>query len=337
MGKRLVALLLGAAWLLTGCAAKQAIPGGHAPEADNRLIVYTSHKADVYTPIIKEFEERTGIWVTLESGGTSEMLDRIAAESENPGGDIMFGGGVESLEAHSDYFDPIAKPAAPIRAAYYKEDSPWLPFSSLPQVIIYNSLLVSPAEAPAGWQSLLDPRWRGKIAFADPMVSGSSYTALLTILQALPQPEAEALAAFWQNLNGLVLPGSGDVVGAVAQGDCLVGITLEETALKAIDQGVDIQMIYPAEGTSDIPDGVALIKGGGHRENALLFIDFILSPAVQSRLARDFSRRPVIVLDESAEDAPEDFALISYDIAWAGQHKSALLEQWQSLQKGAGL
>jgi iron(III) transport system substrate-binding protein len=204
-------------------------------------------------------------------------------------------------------------------------------------VIIYNSLLVAPSDAPTGWQSLLDARWRGQIAFADPTVSGSSYTALLTILQALPQPEEEALSAFIQNLDGLVLAGSGDVVGAVAQGDCLVGVTLEETALKAIAQGVDIQMVYPSEGTSDIPDGVALIKGGAHRENALLFIDFILSHAVQSRLARDFSRRPVVILGDAAEGAPEDFALISYDIAWAGQHKSDLLTRWQALAEGAGL
>ncbi|MDR0896562.1 MAG: extracellular solute-binding protein [Oscillospiraceae bacterium] len=337
MGKRLTALLMGMVCLLSGCAAKQAAPRGYAPEVDNRLIIYTSHKPDVYTPIIKEFEERTGIWVTLESGGTSEMLDRIAAESESPKGDIMFGGGVESLEDRSAYFDPITKPDLLIRQAYYKEDSPWLPFSSLPQVIIYNSLLLSPMDAPTGWQSLLDPRWRGKIAFADPTVSGSSYTALLTILQALPQSEEAALAAFIENLDGLILAGSGDVVGAVAQGDCLVGVTLEETALKAIAQGVDIQMVYPSEGTSDIPDGVALIKGGSHRENALLFIDFILSHAVQSRLASDFSRRPVIVLDAAAADAPEDFVLISYDIAWAGKHKSDLLGRWQALAKGAGL
>ena len=38
---------------------------GQGPEKvseEKRLTVYTSHKQEVYAPIIKEFEERTGIW-----------------------------------------------------------------------------------------------------------------------------------------------------------------------------------------------------------------------------------------------------------------------------------
>ena len=45
---------------------------------ENKLVVYTSHKEEVYAPIIKEFEERTGIWVELHTGGTSELLEEIA-------------------------------------------------------------------------------------------------------------------------------------------------------------------------------------------------------------------------------------------------------------------
>ena len=37
--------------------------------------MYTSHKQEVYAPIIKEFEERTGIWVEVVPGGTTELLE----------------------------------------------------------------------------------------------------------------------------------------------------------------------------------------------------------------------------------------------------------------------
>ena len=62
------------------------------------------------------------------------------------------------------------------------------------------------------------------------MVSGSSYTALATMLAALPGDDAEILSAFSRNLDGRLLGGSGEVVGAVARGDFLVGVTLEETS-----------------------------------------------------------------------------------------------------------
>ena len=66
---------------------------------EKRLTVYTSHKQEVYAPIIKEFEERTGIWVEVVPGGTTELLERIREEGEKGSCDVMFGGGVESYES----------------------------------------------------------------------------------------------------------------------------------------------------------------------------------------------------------------------------------------------
>ena len=44
---------------VTGCSQTQE-EIYQIPE-DKKLVIYTSHKEDVYEPIIKEFEERTGI------------------------------------------------------------------------------------------------------------------------------------------------------------------------------------------------------------------------------------------------------------------------------------
>ena len=62
---RLFLLLLVTA--LLGCSAAPDPAGGYAPGESERLILYTSHKKEVYEPIVREFEERTGIWVTVES------------------------------------------------------------------------------------------------------------------------------------------------------------------------------------------------------------------------------------------------------------------------------
>ena len=45
-----------------------------APDETERLVVYTSHKEEVYQPIVEEFERRTGVWVQVVSGGTTELL-----------------------------------------------------------------------------------------------------------------------------------------------------------------------------------------------------------------------------------------------------------------------
>lgn len=50
----------------------------------------------------------TGIWAEVVTGGTNELLARIAGEADAPVCDVIFGGGVESLTAYERYFQPYA-------------------------------------------------------------------------------------------------------------------------------------------------------------------------------------------------------------------------------------
>lgn len=123
-------------------------------------------------------------------------------------------------------------------------------------VLIYNTRLLAP-EQLTGWQDLFRPELRGRIAFADPGVSGSSFTGLVTMLHALGGDREDAVRRFAGALDGRQLEGSGDVLTAVSGGGCWAGITLEETALKRVDAGDSIALVYPKEGTSLVPDGSA--------------------------------------------------------------------------------
>ena len=333
MGRRCLILAL-TALLLTGCAGS---PGQSAaalaPAESDRVVIYTSHKEEVYGPIVKEFEARTGIWAEVVTGGTNELLARIAGEADAPVCDVIFGGGVESLTAYERYFQPYACAEADlIRPGLRPADDLWTPFSSLPVVLIYNTKLVSPGEL-TGWESLLSGRWSGSIALADPTVSGSSYTAAATMLCALPGDDWDQLDRLAVQLEGRVLPDSGDVVAAVAGGSCRVGVTLEETALKRQAQGADIAIVYPEEGTSAVPDGSALIAGAPHPDNARAFLDFAQSRDVQELVVSQFSRRSVRtdVSDGDALPPADELALIDYPVRWAAELKDAFSARWPEL------
>ena len=247
--------------------------------------------------------------------------------------DVIFGGGVESLTAYERYFQPYACAEADlIRPGLRPADDLWTPFSSLPVVLIYNTKLVSPGEL-TGWESLLSGRWSGSIALADPTVSGSSYTAAATMLCALPGDDWDQLDRLAVQLEGRVLPDSGDVVAAVAGGSCRVGVTLEETALKRQAQGADIAIVYPEEGTSAVPDGSALIAGAPHPDNARAFLDFAQSRDVQELVVSQFSRRSVRtdVSDGDALPPADELALIDYPVRWAAELKDAFSARWPEL------
>lgn len=336
-GKSIGAMLLAAVMLFSGgCGQQEALKTVTAVPEEQKLILYTSHKEEVYGPIVKEFEERTGIWVQVVAGGTTELLERILAEGGENSCDVMFGGGVESYDAYRECFEPYqCGQAELLDATYVSEDGIWTVFSELPIVFIYNNKLVDKKEAPQGWADLLEEKWRGKIAFADAAKSGTSYTALATMIQVLDMDEKELLQKFAGALNGKVSEGSRAVVDEVASGVRLVGITLEETAKKRIAAGSDIAMVYPKEGTSAVPDGCALVKGARHVENAQLFIDFTVSNDVQRLLMEQFCRRTVRT-DMQQETDADPARIAAFDIEWAGEHQEEILAEWSLLLEGEG-
>ena len=329
-----IAALCALLFLLSACGGQpDGQTAAYAPEEADRLTVYTSHKEEVYGPIVKEFEERTGIWVQVVTGGTNELLARIAGEADAPVCDVIFGGGVESLLSYAGCLEPYTcSSASSLKQGLRPENDAWTPFSSLPVVLIYNTKLVSPGEV-TGWADLLDPVWQGKIAFADPTVSGSGYTAAITMLSCLPGDNWDLTSRFVENLNGNALRDSGDVVSMVAVGSRYIGVTLEETALKRQAQGADIAIVYPKEGTSNLPDGAALIDGAPHLENAQAFLEFTQSEDVQSLVVNDFARRSVRadVADRDTLPPESELHIIDYDVAWASEFKEEFLRRWTEL------
>lgn len=324
---RVAACLLIPLIVLGGC-------GGQAQEKyqleeSNKLVVYTSHKEEIYGPIVREFEERTGIWVEVVTGGTNDLLDRIEEENGKDSGDVMFGGGVDSLNAYRDYFEPyVSSQSAQLDDTYASPDGVYTVFSRLPIVIVYNKKLVISAGTPRSWRDLTNNHWKGSIAFADPDRSGSSYTALLAMIQILSDDmtEEEVMGSFVSNLDGDILSGSGEVLGEVTAGKKLIGITLEETVLKEMDQNADLAMIYPREGTVAVPDGSALIKNAPHRENAELFIEFTVSEDVQRLLEDRLYRRSV---RKGAEG--EEIREVRYDLNYSERHREEILTEWKEL------
>ena len=237
--RRGLALGLAAGVLLSGCGAGggDSGPSSFAPGEEDRLVVYTSHKEEVWWPIVQEFEERTGIWVEIVTGGTNELLSRIAKEEEEPQADVMFGGGVDSLEAYGAWLEPyFCADWEKLSENMRSDDWLWTPFSALPVVLVYNTKLVDEGRLTS-WKDLFSPAWQGRIAFCDPSISGSSFTGLVTMLHAVGGERDQVLRRFAVSLDGRQLSDSGDVLDSVASGTDLVGITLEETALKRAAEG----------------------------------------------------------------------------------------------------
>lgn len=287
----------------------------------NRLIVFTSHKSEVYAPIIKEFELRTGISVEVQAGGTTEMLEKIKNGEE---ADVMFGGDIQNYTYYNDYIEPyVASESSSLDFRYLEHHDNYTFFSQLPLVFIYNNKLVNNQRAPQKWSDFCDESWKGKISFADPHTSGTSIS-ILNAFMTLNDPTY--IDKFYQQLDGHVASGSGDVIREISTGTRLIGITLEETAKKAMLTDTNITMVYP-DYLFVISDGSFLVKNAKNAENAKKFIDFTISKDAQQFLSSTMYRRSVRQ-DINQLTALTDLADYQNLVPWSNFRQEEILQLW---------
>ena len=269
--KRFICIFFLMTVFLTGCGATDGKDVQNEKIPDNqRLMVYTAYAEEVYRPLVNEFEERFGLWVDVRQGGTLELLEELEQEDRTFVGDVFLGGSIILLEERKDWFDTIEE------------------HSCTPIVLVYNPKLVKNTP-PEGWEDLLLPVWKGEIAFADPMKSGSAYLALNAITKVLPGEEEVLRQQFLENLDGNYLDFSRDVVREVANGNFYIGVTLEETALRSIDAGFDISVVYPEKEVL-LTEGIAILAESKQKKNAALFMEFMQSTDVKKYMEEHLYR-----------------------------------------------
>lgn len=336
MSKRLISLVTGiilVSALFAGCGKSTSnTKKGTSSEDTKTVVVYSPNEADVNNKLINMFQSETGIKVQLISAGSGDLLNRIKSESANPLGDVMFGGGAESLQAFSQYFEPYTTSEdANLPDGMKAKDHIWNGFSALPMVIMYNKTMVKDADAPKSWTDLTDPKWKGKIDFTDVNKSGSAYTQMMTMYTA--EGGWDFVQKFINNLGGKVESSSSNVPQKVSNGEFPVGVTLEQSAQKYVVDGAKVGYNYPTDGTSAVPDGIALIKGAKHPTAAKKFIDFMVGKEAQTVLPETFQRRSVRSDVASPKGLTEikDIKLVNYDFDLAANHKTDNLQKWNDM------
>ena len=322
--KKFFALMLALMLLVTASAAL----------ADGSLVVYSPHDADPLNAGVAMFQAAyPDIDVQVIAAGTGELCQRIVAESENPQGDVLWGGGADTLAGYVDYFDAyVCANDDVIGEAYKDADDMWIGESPLPMVFIYNKNLIAEEDVPKTWDDLCNESLKGKIAYASPAKSGSAYTQLCTMLFSKDTIDEgwELVFNFIKNLDGKVQDSSGNCHKLVASGEYAIGVTIEKSAVLYNDNP-DIGYIYPAK-NSAVPDGVALVKNCPNPDNAKLFIDFVTGLECQTAQNADWARRPVRSdLTPVGLVGLDTLDLGNYDFAYAAKNKAEIVEKWNDL------
>jgi iron(III) transport system substrate-binding protein len=141
---------------------------------------------------------------------------------------------------------------------------------------------------------LTDPKWKGRIAMAKPL-HGTTATHGACLFEVIG---AAAAREFYRGLKAndvKILPGNKHVAEAVGRGDVAIGMTDTDDAMDEVLQKKPVTIVFadaaggtaefPRLGTLFIPNTVAVIKGCPNPVGARKLVDYLLSPAVEAKLA----------------------------------------------------
>ncbi len=346
--------LLIAAMLLAACPAPP--PPASAPsggEAGGEAATGPSGELNLLcTPQVQwcegmkaEFEKRyPGITVNFVRMSSGESLTRLRNERDNPQFDIWWGGPIDSFIAakeegllqpydspnHANLIDP---------EKYLDPDKYWVGIyvGTLGFATNKNWLAEHPGvEPPRSWDDLLKPEFKGQIMVAHPSSSGTSYTALCTILQIKGEEQGwEFLKQYAGQVLQFTKSGAAPAK-FVGQGEAAVGIVFSHDIVAEIENGAPLELTFPEEGTGYEIGGMGIIAGAKNLENAKLWYDWALEPETQE-LGPKYQAYQAPTVKGAKPSRPEllEVKLIDYDFQWCGEHKKEFVDKFTNEIAGA--
>ena len=262
-------------------------------QAQQKVVIYSSNDDTLHKLVFAAFTKETGIAVEPVSAGSGVIVKRIQTEKDRPGGDIIWGVSRSLLETNKHFFSPYVSKNRDATPAEFREPTDlWIGNNLHLMVILQNTKVLPEDQGPKTWSDLLDPKWKGKIAFTDPANSGSAYSTVTMLVDHFGGGDAGWAKVKQLIANTRVLNRASLVFQGVGNGEYALGISLEYAGYVWAAGGAPVKTIYPGDGTLVQMEGVATIKGGPNPEAAKVFVDYINRKDVREMIIAGTFRRP---------------------------------------------
>tara|TARA_R110000850_G_scaffold182360_1_gene307822 strand:+ start:83430 stop:84467 length:1038 start_codon:yes stop_codon:yes gene_type:complete len=269
--------------------------------------VYTHRHYEADQQLFQKFEEQTGIKVNVINASADELIQKMTLEGQNSPADVLItvdagrlhraktSGLLQSIS--SDVLDSI------IPSNLKDVDNQWFALTKRARVIAYAKDRVNPEEL-SSYENLTDAKWKNKL-----LIRSSSNIYNQSLLASLIAHQSEENAKAWaegivENMARSPKGNDRDQVKAVAagEGDLAIVNTYYIGMLTNSDNPEErkaaeaVGIFFPNQettGTHVNVSGAGVAQYAPNKENAIKFIEFLVSEEAQKVFASTNYEYPV--------------------------------------------
>lgn len=264
-----------------------------AQAAGEPLVVYTARKYQLVDQLFQEYGKERGIEVKSVTDDGAPLIQRLTAEGANSPADVFISVDAGDLwrATQAGLLQPVKSQAleAAIPAHLRDPEGHWFGLAVRARTIAYSTARVKPAELST-YAALADPRWKGKLCLRNgTAVYNQSLVAMF--INDMGEEATERMVRGWiANLAAEPFANDTLMLKAIAAGQCDVGITNSYYLgrLQHDDKDFPVQIFWAdqaGKGTHVNISGGGVTKHARNRAEAVRFLEWLASPAIQQRFA----------------------------------------------------
>jgi iron(III) transport system substrate-binding protein len=328
--RRLLLILIASGALIV--AAFVGVVLATSGSSDEELVVYSARSHYGEEKPFEDFADRAGTDLRIRGGSASELYERLKSEGEHTPADVLI-----TVDAANLWRANEAGLLEPVRSAALDRavpddlrdpDGAWYGLTLRARTIMRSNERVPP-DAVTTYDGLGDPRWKGRLCLR----SRTSEYNVSFVADRLAKDGAaatERMLRRWMANDPKILGSDVDVLEAIADGDCDVGLTNHYYLERELEEDPDFPVAavwadQQGRGTHVNLSGLGVVRGTDRPDEARALVAFLVQPGPQRvfeannhefpiRGATDFKRDPIDV--DGAGARLDDALRLMDEVGW---------------------
>jgi iron(III) transport system substrate-binding protein len=267
------------------------------------LLIYTPHGQDLLRDFVARYKQtHPDVDVQFLDMGSREVLERLRAERNRPQADLWWGAAHTTFQTAAD--ENLLAPYRPSWADKVPQESRdpqdrWYGTYETPEVIVYNSEMVKAEDAPQDWDDVLDAKWRDRVLIRNPNPSDSMRAIFGAMIWRFYKDTNSTAGGYdWlRKLDANVHEYTADgtlLMQKLTRGEGAISLwNMPDVVIYREKKNFkNISYHIPKSGAPVITDGIAIVKGAPHEEEARQFYEFVNTPESLIYAAQTYYRIP---------------------------------------------